>query len=578
MLRILVADPIADEGLELLKLQADVDVKLGLQTQELLRIVGEYEALIVRSETKVTAEVIKAGERLQVIARAGIGVDNIDLDSATSAGVAVVNAPAGNTVAAAEHTLALILAMSRNIPNAHQSLKEGEWRRSDFIGIEIQNKTLGIVGLGRVGSEVARRAQSFGMRLIACDPFVSPDYARRMSVKLLTLEELLAESDFVTLHTPLTDSSRNLIGARQLSRMKPDARLINVARGELIDEGALLEALQSAGLGGAALDVFAEEPPGRSPLLEHPKVVATPHLGASTQEAQREVAIEAAEQVLAVLNGEPARNTVNAPFMPPEVHAVLAPYVKVASVVGRLLTSLAEGQFVGVTIRYEGEITQYDTAMLKAAVLAGLLGPVTSGQVNLINAPRLAQERGLDVTEQQNAVAQEYSSLVSATVDTTEGRITLAGTSMRNEVHIVKVNDYWLDIVPSVPYLLFVENQDQPGSIGAVGTVAGRHNINISFMEVGRLSLRGRAMMVLGLDDPVPPTCVGRDPVVAANLQRPAGYSLVPTSYGDPYGEACHFDRAVLPFIPPRERGILLEGTLLFPGGFRNVAAVRWEL
>ena len=505
MPRILVADPIANEGLELLKLQADLDVKIGLKAQELLGIVGEYEALIVRSETKVTAEVIQAGKRLQVIARAGIGVDNIDVDAATSAGIAVVNAPTGNTVAAAEHTFGLILALSRNIPHAHQSLREGEWRRSDFIGVEVQNKTLGIVGLGRVGSEVARRAQSFGMRLVAFDPFVAPDYASRMGVNLITLEELLAESDFVTLHTPLTDSSHNLIGAKELSRMKPSARLINVARGELIDEGALLEALQSDRLGGVALDVFAKEPPGPSPLLAHPKVVATPHLGASTREAQREVAIEAAEQVLAVLNGEPARNTVNAPFMPPEVHAVLAPYVKVATVLGKLLTSLAEGQFVGVTIRYEGDITQHDTATLKAAVLAGLLGPVTSGQVNLINAPRLAQERGLNVTEQQNAVAQEYASIVSATVDTTEGPMTLAGTSMRNEMHIVKINDYWLDIVTSVPYLLFVDNQDQPGSIGAVGTVAGRHNINISFMEVGRLSLRGGAMMVLGLDDPVPP-------------------------------------------------------------------------
>ena len=504
MVKILVADRIAKEGLELLKPQADVDVKVGLKPQELLGIVGGYEALIVRSETKVTEEVIKAGQRLQVVARAGIGVDNIDVDAATNAGIAVVNAPTGNIVAAAEHTFGLILALSRNIAHAHQSLRQSEWRRSEFVGIEVQNKTLGIVGLGRVGSEVARRAQSFGMRLVAFDPFVAPDYARRMGVSVVSLDELLAESDFITLHTPLTDSTRNLIGAKALARMKPGARLINVARGELIDEEALFEALQSDRLGGVALDVFVKEPPGCSPLLAHPKVVATPHLGASTREAQREVAIEAAEQVLAVLNGEPARNTVNAPFMPPEVHAVLAPYVNVSTVLGGLLNSLAEGQFMGVTIRYEGEITRHDTAILKAAVLAGLLGPVTSGQVNLINAPRLAQERGLEVAEQQSATAKEYTNLVSATVDTTEGPLTLAGTSMRSEVHIVKINDYWLDIVPSVPYLLCVENLDQPGTVGAVGTVAGRHNINISFMEVGRLSLRGQAMMVLGLDDPVP--------------------------------------------------------------------------
>ena len=505
MPKVLIADPIAKEGIELLQTRAEVEVKVGLKPQELIRLVGEYDALVVRSETRVTAEVINAGKRLQVIARAGIGVDNIDVEAATKAGIAVVNAPTGNTVAAAEHTVALMLALARNIPNAHRSVRDGEWRRSAFMGIEVKSKTLGIVGLGRVGSEVAKRAQSFGMRLLAYDPFVAPEYARRLGVELLPLERMLAESDFVTLHTPLTDSSRNMISRRELGLMKQNARLINVARGELIDEAALLEALESDKLAGVALDVFVKEPPGNNPLLSHPKVVATPHLGASTQEAQREVAVEAAEQVLAILGGRPARNTVNAPFLPPEVHAVLAPYISVASVVGRLLTYLAEGQFVGITIRYEGEIAQHDASILKSAVLAGLLGPVTTGQVNLINASRIAQERGLSVTEQRNTAAQEYASLVSATLATTDGGVTLAGTSMRNEPHIVKVNDYWLDITPSVPYLLFVENQDQPGSIGAVGTIAGRHNINISFMEVGRLSLRGRAMMVLGLDDPVPP-------------------------------------------------------------------------
>jgi len=297
-----------------------------------------------------------------------------------------------------------------------------------------------------------------------------------------------------------------MIGARQLSLIKPGARLINVARGELIDEAALLEALNGDRLAGAALDVFAKEPPGDNPLLSHPKVVATPHLGASTEEAQREVAIEAAEQVLAVLDGSPARNTVNAPFVAPEVHSVLAPYVRVAGILGKLLTNLAEGQFVGITVRYEGEIAEHDTAILKASVLAGLLGAVSGEHVNLINAPILAQQRGLSVTEERNPAAQEYTSIITATLATTGQPITLAGTSMRDETHIVKVNDFWLDIVPSTPYLLFVDNQDQPGCIGAVGTVAGRHNINISFMEVGRLNLRGRAMMILGLDDPIPPS------------------------------------------------------------------------
>ncbi|HIN06690.1 MAG TPA: phosphoglycerate dehydrogenase [Dehalococcoidia bacterium] len=505
MPKILIADPIAQEGIDLLKGHADVDVKTGMKLEELVAVVGDYDALVVRSETKVTAAVIEAGKKLQVVARAGIGVDNIDLDAATGAGIAVVNAPTGNTVAAAEHTVALMLALSRNIPAAHRSMKDGEWKRSAFMGVEVRNKTLGVIGLGRVGSEVVRRAQSFAMNLVAYDPFVAPDYAHRLGVELLSFEELLDQSDFITLHTPLTENSRNLISTKELDRMKPDARLINVARGELIDEEALLAALNDGKLGGVALDVFAKEPPGPNPLLDHPKVVITPHLGASTQEAQREVAVEAAEQVLTVLNGEPARNTVNAPFVAPEVHAVLEPYIRVALVVGKLVTHLAEGQFLGVTIGYQGEITEHDTATLKAAVLAGVLGPVTTGQVNLINSSRLAQERGLNVTEQRNAVAQEYSSLISATLETTEGSISITGTSMRNEPHIVRFNEYWMDIIPTVPYLLFVDNQDQPGSIGAVGTLAGRHNINISFMEVGRLNLRGRAMMVLGLDDPVPP-------------------------------------------------------------------------
>jgi D-3-phosphoglycerate dehydrogenase len=505
MPKVLVTDPIAPEGLELLGSRSEVDIKRGLKPPELVETIKGYEALVVRSETKVTPEVIQAGKNLKVIARAGIGVDNIDLESATSAGIAVVNAPIGNTVAAAEHTLALMLALARNIPQAYQSLKKGEWWRSAFTGIEVRNKTLGIVGLGRVGSEVARRARAFSMRLLGYDPFVTPDYASRLGVELLPLDELLSRSDFITLHTPLTANTANLIGKREFSLMRPDARLINVARGELINEDALLEALESDQLAGAALDVFVQEPPGETPLIKHPKVVATPHLGASTQEAQREVAIEAAEQVLAILEGRPARNTVNVPFLPPEVHEILSPYIPVASLVGKLLTHLAEGQFVGVTIIYEGDLAQYDASILKAAALAGLLTPVTSEHVNLINAPLLAQQRGLSITEQKNSDTSEYANLITVTLKTTSGDITLAGTSLRDQPHIVKFNDYWLDIEPSVPYLLFVDNLDQPGSIGAVGTVAGQHNINISFMKVGRLSPRGRAMMVLGLDDPVPP-------------------------------------------------------------------------
>ena len=505
MSKVLVTDAIAPEGLDLLRTGAEVDVKRGLNETELIDIIKEYEALVVRSETKVTPAVIRAGGQLKVIARAGIGVDNIDLEAATVAGIPVVNAPIGNTVAAAEHTMALMLSLARNVPQAYASMKNGEWKRSAYMGVEVRGKVLGVVGLGRVGTEVAIRARAFGMTLVAYDPFVSPDYASRLGAQVVSLDELLVSSDFITLHTPLTPNTNKLIGSRELSLMKPDARLINVARGELVDEAALLEALQADKLGGVALDVFIEEPPDDMTLAQHSRVISTPHLGASTEEAQREVAIEAAGQVLAILDGQSASNMVNAPVVRPEVQAILSPYLPVASLLGKLLTHLSDEQFVGVTIRYQGEIADHDTSILKAAVLEGVLTPVISEHVNLINAPFLAQRRGLSITEEKSSEAAEYASLITVTLNTTEEGVSLAGTALRDGPRIVKVNDYWMDVEPSTPYLLFVDNRDQPGSVGAVGTVAGQHNINISFMKVGRLSPRGRAMMVLGLDDVVPP-------------------------------------------------------------------------
>ena len=505
MSKVLVTDAIAPEGLDLLRTGAEVDVKRGLNETELIDIIKEYEALVVRSETKVTPAVIRAGGQLKVIARAGIGVDNIDLEAATVAGIPVVNAPIGNTVAAAEHTMALMLSLARNVPQAYASMKNGEWKRSAYMGVEVRGKVLGVVGLGRVGTEVAIRAKAFGMQLVAYDPFVSPDYASRLGAQVVSLDELLVSSDFITLHTPLTPNTNKLIGSRELSLMKPDARLINVARGELVDEAALLEALQADKLGGVALDVFIEEPPDDMTLAQHSRVISTPHLGASTEEAQREVAIEAAGQVLAILDGQSASNMVNAPVVRPEVQAILSPYLPVASLLGKLLTHLSDEQFVGVTIRYQGEIADHDTSILKAAVLEGVLTPVISEHVNLINAPFLAQRRGLSITEEKSSEAAEYASLITVTLNTTEEGVSLAGTALRDGPRIVKVNDYWMDVEPSTPYLLFVDNRDQPGSVGAVGTVAGQHNINISFMKVGRLSPRGRAMMVLGLDDVVPP-------------------------------------------------------------------------
>ena len=504
MASILVADPIAQEGINLLSAEHEVHVRTGLSAPEMKDAITGCAGLVVRSETRVTEEIIEAARGLQVIGRAGVGVDNIDVAAATRRGIAVVNAPTGNTLAAAEHALALMLALARNVPQADASLRRGEWRRKDFIGVEVHDKTLGIIGLGKVGSEVARRAQSFQMRLLGHDPYVSPEYARLLDVELMEMDRLLAESDFITIHTPMTSSTRHLIGPKELARMKDGVRVINAARGGLVDEEALLQAVTQGKVSGTALDVFSEEPLKDHRLLAHPSIILTPHLGASTVEAQVEVAKEVAEQVLLVLRGQPAWQTVNAPFVSPEVHAVLTPYIQVASTLGSLAAQLTEGQFNHLAIKYEGDIAEYDSAILKDSVLVGFLSAVTEERVNLVNATLIAQQRGLQVTEQKSTRSDQYNNLVILELRTDVGATVLAGTLMRGEVHLVRVNQYWLDVVPFSPYLLVIEHLDRPGMIGAVGTLTSKHDINISFMEVGRLQVRGRATMVVGLDDPVP--------------------------------------------------------------------------
>ncbi|MBI4338679.1 MAG: phosphoglycerate dehydrogenase [Chloroflexi bacterium] len=510
MPKVLIADRIAQEGVDALKGRAQVDVKLGLSKEELKAALRDYDALIVRSETQVTTDVIEAGEKLVVIGRAGVGVDNINLEAATRRGIAVVNAPTGNTLAAAEHSMALMLALARHIPQASASLRESKWNRSAFVGVELRGKTLGIVGLGRVGSEVARRAASFSMHLLGYDPFVSPDYARNLGVELVSLEDLYKRSDLITVHTPMTDATRGLIGPRELAMMKKGVRLINVARGGIIEEKALLDDLNSRDgkVAGAAVDVFSEEPP-RDPMLwelvKHPKVIATPHLGASTAEAQVEVAREVVNEVLLVLDGKPARSTVNLPYMPPDVHKVVAPYLETTTLLGKLAKQLAEGQYLSISLKYAGELANYHTSALRSAALIGVLSGVTDERLNLINAGVAADQRGLRITEEKETTPGDYPSLVTVEVHTQEGSVSLSGGRIQNETHILRVTDYWIDLVPSSPYLLFIDHQDRPGMIGALGSVTGANDINIAFMAVGRLSPRGKAMMVVGLDDPVPP-------------------------------------------------------------------------
>ena len=502
-MKVLIADPIAQEGIELLKKYAEVDIKLGLKPEELISIIDNYEALIVRSETKVTPEVIETGKKLQVIGRAGVGVDNIDVETATRKGIIVVNAPAGNIVSAAEHTIALMLSLARYIPQANAQLKSGKWERSKFIGKEVRNKVLGIIGLGNVGSEVARRAKGLQMRVIAYDPFVSPDYMRTLGVESFPLKDLLQESDFITLHLLLTPETRNFLSREEFSQMKEGVYIINCARGGLIDEEALLEAIEEGRVAGAALDVFSQEPITDSPLFKNDKIIVTPHLGASTYEAQVSVAKDIAEQVIAALHSQPVRYAINAPFIPPEVLSILAPFLKAASTVGRLVAQLAEGQISSIEIRYEGEIANFDTNVLKAAALDGLLGMTSEERVNLVNANIIAQKRGIRVIERKEAICENYSSLITLEAITSEGVTTVAGTQMRGETHIVRVNNYWIDLVPTEGYFLFSDHLDRPGLIGQVGTITGKANVNISFMQLSRLKPRGQALMVLTLDEPL---------------------------------------------------------------------------
>jgi D-3-phosphoglycerate dehydrogenase len=503
-MKVLVADSIAEEGIDILRSHAEVDIKLGLKPDELISTIGDYEALVVRSQTQVSAKVIEAWKKLQVIARAGAGIDNIDVEEATRRGIVVVNAPTGNTVAAAEHTIALMLSLARHIPQANVVLKSGVWRRGDFTGTEVRGKTLGIIGLGNVGSEVARRALGLEMKLIAYDPFISVDYARNLRVELVSLERLFQESDFITLHLPLTASTKGLIGAKELAFVKPTVRIINCARGGLIDEQALAKAVKEKRVAGAAIDVFSTEPTTESILFEYDNIIVTPHLGASTTEAQAMVAKDAANQIIDTLNGLPARYSVNAPFISAETQLVLAPFMKVASTVGKLVSQLAEGQMNAIQIKYDGEISNYDTNALKAAVLGGLLEEISDERVNLVNASIVANQRGLTVVEQKEITCENYTSLITVQVTTSTGVTTVAGTVIHSQSHIVRVNNYWIDIVPTGAYFLFSDHRDCPGLIGAVGKITGDTDINISSMHLSRLKHRGQALMILALDEPLP--------------------------------------------------------------------------
>jgi D-3-phosphoglycerate dehydrogenase len=500
MARILVTEKIADGGLDRLRAAGhDVDVQEGLSPDELLGVIPGAHALIIRSATTVTAEVLEAGQDLIVVGRAGIGLDNVDVEAATARGVMVVNAPQSNILSAAEHTMALLLAQARNVPQAHAALVAGRWERSRWNGVELSDKTLGIIGLGRIGKLVAQRALAFGMRLVAYDPFVSPERARQINVELMDLDELLAVSDFATIHVVKTPETIGLINAERLAKAKPGIRIINVGRGGIIDEDALAEAIASGHVGGAGLDVFAKEPTTESPLFQLDSVVVTPHLGASTVEAQDKAGDTIAEQVGLALAGDFVPFAVN--VSAGEASETVRPFLQLAERVGQLFAAFGTASVSELELEYQGQIAGYDTRILTLSLLKGYFGRVSEEPVSYVNAPQIAADRGVAVRESATTTSQDYVNLITVRA----GEHSLAGTlvGLRSEPRIVMVDDHTVDVPPST-HMLIVRNDDRPGVIGLVGGVLGAAGINIADMHLGQSRDGVAALMVLATDRTLP--------------------------------------------------------------------------
>jgi D-3-phosphoglycerate dehydrogenase len=497
-MRVLVAEKLAPEGVALLKVEHDVDVRVGMARDEFLAVLPEYDALLVRSGVKADAEAIAAGKRLVVIGRAGVGVDNIDIPAATAAGITVVNAPTGNTTAAAEHTLALLFSLARHVPAADASMHAGNWNRSAFMGRELVDKTLGVIGLGKIGMAVADRARALGMHVVGHDPYVTAEAAKLHGIESKSVAEILEVADAITVHVPKTKDTANLISTDELASMKPDAFIINVARGGVVDEAALAAALTAGTIAGAAVDVYSSEPPADdNPLRSAPNIILTPHLGASTAEAQTRVAVEASEQVREVLAGRSARYAINAPMLTPETADALAPYLPLARTLGQFYAQFSP-DIADLTLEVAGELSEYDSAPLTAAALGGILGQHTEERVNVINAPALAKARGITLSVHKTPDAGRYSSLL-----TLHGERSVAGTVSSGESRLVSLDGYEVDLAPAAN-MLVSRHQDRPGAIGIVGGAMGEADINISNMHLGRSDKRSVAFMVLALDEVVP--------------------------------------------------------------------------
>ena len=491
--RVLVREEIAPAGVELLRAKFDVDLD---SKSDLAEIIGRYDAIVIRSATKLTALLIERAERLKVIGRAGVGVDNVDVEAATRRGIVVANAPDSNVVSAAEHTIGLLVALARNIPQAHAALKEGRWERSQWGGVELAEKTLGVLGFGRIGQQVARRALGLQMRVVAYDPFVSAERTRELGVETLSFDEVLGRSDFLTLHLPLNEETRGVIGADAIAKMRDGVRLINAARGELVDEGALLEALQSGKVAAAALDVFGQEPYA-GPLLEASNVVATPHLAASTDEAQDRAGVIVAEQVVAALDGGLVTNAVNIPSVGAEDLEVLGPFVPLAAKLGRLALDLARGETARIGLEYYGELAEYDTRLLTVAALNGAFQGRTDQPVNYVNAPVIAAERGIEVVEEKRRSSRDFTNLIGVAA----GNVRVAGTTIGRENRLWLVSALGFEIeIELAPRMVFLVYDDVPGVVGRIGTLFGEAGVNIANMAVSRSREAGKALMALSLD------------------------------------------------------------------------------
>src|SRR5215210_4559692 len=519
--KVLVADPVSERGVSELRGngELEVTVKTGLKEDQLLEIVGEFAALVVRSETKVNARVIEAATKLKVVGRAGVGVDNVDVEAATRRGIIVMNTPGGNTISTAEHAFSLMVSTARNIPQADASVKAGKWDRKTFVGVELYNKTLAVLGMGRIGTEIARRAIAFGMRVVAYDPYLSATRARALQVELIeSLDEIIPQADFITLHMPLTAETKHMLDAKRLSRAKRGVRIVNCARGGLIDEAALYDALKSKHVAAAALDVYEQEPPPADwPLRSLPNIVLTPHLGASTAEAQEGVGLEIAEQIRAALLQGEIRNAVNMPSIDAKTLAAVGPHLALGERLGLFLSQISAKRCDSLNINFSGKINETDTTPITRSVLKGFLHAAGGGDVNVVNAPAFAEQLGLKVTESRESSLGEFTELMELTATGESGWVSVAGTFFGSAPRIVKVNGRHVEAKPE-GVIFLLENRDRPGIVGHVGTIMGRHSVNIASMSLSRNEAGGQALTVLNLDS-VPGDAVIKDLLAEGDIK-----------------------------------------------------------